>query len=177
MGSTSARVVEVIQIDGPDHGTSVAFAFHPVHFDLQRNFILVTDPLVIFERVGHFTDFVVLFGPSASRILDQWTNLRTTFITAKSSAIKSECGVYFIIGYETSYSGVRSRVAASEILLNWSSQAVLIGVGQCVRSSEETSTYHQFITWATKLFQHHHSVVLLSNRILKIFQVNDLLKL
>ena len=33
--STSAQDVQVIQVDGLDHGTSVAFAFHPVHFDLE----------------------------------------------------------------------------------------------------------------------------------------------
>ena len=69
MGSASAQVVEVVHVDGPGHGPRIAFSFDPIHFDFERIFIFVTDPLTILECVGNFTNVVILFGPPISRIL------------------------------------------------------------------------------------------------------------
>jgi hypothetical protein len=53
MRSASAQVVEVVHVDGSGHGPSIAVSFDPVHFDFERIFIFVTDPLtMILASVG-----------------------------------------------------------------------------------------------------------------------------
>ena len=67
MEPVTANTAEVIQVDGPDHGTAEASGAHVIHLDGDGVFSVVADPLVALGDVGT-AHRVAALGPTA---LDQ----------------------------------------------------------------------------------------------------------
>jgi len=55
---------EVVHVNSPGHGTSVALLLDPVHFDLERLLVLVSDPLVSLVCERHHAGGVPPLGPA-----------------------------------------------------------------------------------------------------------------
>lgn len=62
----TAQSLEVVHVDGPDHGASVLLLLDEIDLVLHARDVLVTDPLRSLVRVRNFADLVNFLGPIAA---------------------------------------------------------------------------------------------------------------